>query len=91
MHKTFALFVRMKPGICSAYSLRNLTGHDVLICDAPVQALTFVENHDVVRDSPLINDKLLAYAFILTHEGCLMFSGKNTSIGPRSEEHSKAD
>jgi alpha-amylase len=31
--------------------------------------VTFVENHDVVRDSPIINDKLLAYAFILTHEG----------------------
>ena len=35
----------------------------------PKQAVTFVENHDVVRDSPIINDKLLAYAFILTHEG----------------------
>jgi len=37
--------------------------------DRPAQAITFVENHDVVRDSPIINDKLLAYAFILTHEG----------------------
>lgn len=37
--------------------------------DRPEQAVTFVENHDVVRDSPIINDKLLAYAFILTHEG----------------------
>ena len=37
--------------------------------DRPDQAVTFVENHDVVRDSPIINDKLLAYAFILTHEG----------------------
>jgi len=37
--------------------------------DRPAQAVTFVENHDVVRDSPIINDKLLAYAFILTHEG----------------------
>src|SRR5437899_13046588 len=37
--------------------------------DRPMQAVTFVENHDVVRDSPIINDKLLAYAFILTHEG----------------------
>jgi alpha-amylase len=35
----------------------------------PEQAVTFVENHDVVRDSPIIHDKLLAYAFILTHEG----------------------
>ena len=37
--------------------------------DRPAQAVTFVENHDVVRDSPIINDKALAYAFILTHEG----------------------
>ena len=37
--------------------------------DRPAQAVTFVENHDVVRDSPIINDKLLAYAFILAHEG----------------------
>ncbi len=37
--------------------------------DRPAQAVTFVENHDVVRDTPVINDKLLAYAFILTHEG----------------------
>jgi hypothetical protein len=58
----------MKPGICSAYSLRNLTGHDVLIWDRPAQAVTFVVNHDVIRDSPIINDKLLAYPFILTHE-----------------------
>jgi alpha-amylase len=59
----------MKPGICSAYSLRNLTGHDVLIWDRPAQAVTFVENHDIVRDSPILNAKLRAYAFILTHEG----------------------
>jgi alpha-amylase len=37
--------------------------------DRPAQAVTFVENHDVVRDTPIINDKLLAYAIILTHEG----------------------
>src|SRR5881628_448594 len=37
--------------------------------DRPAQAVTFVENHDVVRDTPIVNDKLLAYALILTHEG----------------------
>src|SRR5207244_12580331 len=51
------------------FSLRNLTEPGVLAWDRPAQAVTFVENHDVVRDSPIINDKLLAYAFILTHEG----------------------
>ena len=37
--------------------------------DAPSQAVTFVENHDVVRNDPIFTDKMLAYAFILTHEG----------------------
>jgi alpha-amylase len=36
---------------------------------SPGQAITFVKNHDVGRDTPIINDKLSAYAFILTHEG----------------------
>src|SRR5205814_8197232 len=57
--------------LCDSYgfSLRDLTDRGVLMWDRPAQAVTFVENHDVVRDSPIINDKLLAYAFILTHEG----------------------
>src|SRR5438093_941502 len=57
--------------LCDTYgfSLRNLTEPGVLMWDRSAQAVTFVENHDVVRDSPIINDKLLAYAFILTHEG----------------------
>ncbi|HEY4112350.1 alpha-amylase family glycosyl hydrolase [Puia sp.] len=32
-------------------------------------SVTFVENHDIIRDNPIGNDKLLAYAYILTHEG----------------------
>lgn len=51
------------------YSLRNLAEPGVLLWDRPAQAVTFVENHDVARSSPIVNDKLLAYAFILTHEG----------------------
>lgn len=51
------------------FSLRNLPTPGVLVWDRPAQAVTFVENHDVARSSPIINDKLLAYAFILTHEG----------------------
>ena len=37
----------------------------------PEQAVTFVDNHDTIRDpgSAINNDKLLAYSFILTHEG----------------------
>src|SRR5207244_12663978 len=57
--------------LCDTYvfSLRRLVEGGVLALDRPAQAVTFVENHDVVRNSPVINDKLLAYAFILTHEG----------------------
>jgi len=57
--------------LCDSYgfSLRTLAEHGVLMWERPGQAVTFVENHDVVRDHPIINDKLLAYAFILTHEG----------------------
>ncbi len=32
--------------------------------------MTFVENHDLRDpDRPIVNDKLLAYSYILTHEG----------------------
>jgi hypothetical protein len=57
--------------LCDNYgfSLRTLVERNVLMWDRPAQAVTFVENHDVVRDTPIINDKLLAYAIILTHEG----------------------
>lgn len=39
--------------------------------DYPLQAVTFVDNHDTIRDpsTAVLNEKLLAYAFILTHEG----------------------
>ena len=51
------------------YSLRGLAQPGVLVWDRPRDAVTFVENHDVCRDSPVVHDKLMAYAFILTHEG----------------------
>jgi len=36
----------------------------------PQSTVTFIENHDL-RDEgrPVVNDKLLAYSYILTHEG----------------------
>ena len=39
--------------------------------DQPANAVTFVDNHDTIRDpgSAINNDKLMAYSFILTHEG----------------------
>lgn len=51
------------------YNLRRLIEGGALFKDRPSEAVTFVENHDIVRDNPIINDKMLAYAFILTHEG----------------------
>jgi alpha-amylase len=51
------------------YRVSELARPGVLMWDRPRDAVTFVENHDVVRDSPVVRDKLLAYAFILTHEG----------------------
>ena len=57
--------------MCDApgYSLRELAQPGVLMWDRPRDAVTFVENHDLARDTPVIHDKLMAYAFILTHEG----------------------
>ena len=66
----FPLRERLKD-LCDAYgySLRNLADGGTLMKDRSTEAVTFVENHDVVRSNPIINDKMLAYAFILTHEG----------------------
>jgi alpha-amylase len=57
--------------LCDVYgfSLKNLASGGTLMTDRPNSAVTFVENHDIVRSNPIINDKMLAYAFILTHEG----------------------
>jgi alpha-amylase len=58
--------------LCDQYgfSLRNLTTADTVLRVQPMTTITFVENHDL-RDEgrPIVNDKLLAYSFILTHEG----------------------
>jgi alpha-amylase len=66
----FPLRYRLKD-LCDSYgfSLRNLAEAGTLMKERPADAVTFVENHDVVRDNPIVNDKMLAYAFILTHEG----------------------
>jgi alpha-amylase len=66
----FPLRYRLKD-LCQVYgySLKNLAEGGTLLKERPSEAVTFVENHDVVRDDPIITDKMLAYAFILTHEG----------------------
>ncbi|MFZ5880462.1 MAG: alpha-amylase domain-containing protein [Chloroflexota bacterium] len=58
--------------VCDQYgfSLRNLATWDTVLKHQPQATVTFVENHDL-RDEgrPIVNDKLLAYSYILTHEG----------------------
>jgi alpha-amylase len=66
----FPLRDRLKD-LCDSYgfSLRDLAGGGTVMKERPSMAVTFVDNHDIVRDNPIVNDKMLAYAFILTHEG----------------------
>jgi alpha-amylase len=62
----------MLKALCDQYgfSLRNLVSWETVLQKQPQTTVTFVENHDL-RDEgrPIINDKLLAYSYILTHEG----------------------
>jgi alpha-amylase len=46
----------------------------------PLQAVTFVENHDTDRSEPVFQNKLLAYAYILTSEGypCVFYKDYST-------------
>lgn len=59
-------------GLCDQYgfSLTNLVSGESILQKQNYSAVTFVENHDL-RDEgrPITNDKLLAYSYILTHEG----------------------
>ena len=67
----FPLRGRLKD-LCDTYgfSLTTLTENGTLVTDGlDAWAVTFVENHDIVRTDPIINDKMLAYSYILTHEG----------------------
>lgn len=58
--------------LCDSYgfSLRELISRDTLVDQRPTEAVTFVDNHDTREPGrPIVHDKLLAYAYILTHEG----------------------
>jgi alpha-amylase len=62
----------MLKAMCDQYgfSLKNLTTWDTVLRRQEQSAVTFVENHDLRDDGrPIANDKLLAYSYILTHEG----------------------
>ena len=62
----------MLKALCDQYgfSLSNLLTWETVLQKDSRSAVTFVENHDL-RDEgrPIVNDKLLAYSYILTHEG----------------------
>ena len=67
----FPLRGRLKD-LCDSYgfSLKTLAEKGTLITDGlDPWAVTFVENHDIVRTDPIVNDKMLAYSYILTHQG----------------------
>jgi alpha-amylase len=67
----FPLRGRLKE-LCDMYgfSLKRLTERGTLVTNGISDlAVTFVENHDIVRTDPIVNDKMLAYAYILAHEG----------------------
>ena len=53
------------------FSLRTLADGGGLMRDRPFEAVTFVDNHDFRGNGSdeIVNDKMLAYACILTHEG----------------------
>ena len=62
----------MLKALCDQYgfSLNSLLTWETVLQKQPQTTVTFVENHDL-RDEgrPIVNDKLLAYSYILTHEG----------------------
>ncbi len=68
----FPLRYRLKD-LCDnpGFSLRTLADSGVLVKYFPFEAVTFVDNHDFRGDGfdEIVNDKMLAYAYILTHEG----------------------
>jgi alpha-amylase len=97
----FPLRGRLK-NLCDSYgfSLKTLAENGTLVTDGLAGwAVTFVENHDIVRTDAIINDKMLAYAYILTHEGypCVFWQdyynwdlaqeGNNSGIGALVKAH----
>ncbi len=57
--------------LCDSYgfSLKTFLQGGTVTSDSASLSVTFVENHDTATSNPIINDKMLAYSYILTHEG----------------------
>jgi alpha-amylase len=55
----------------AGFDLHTLLNNDTVLLTEPDRAVTFVDNHDTTQNPAdgVIHDKLLAYAFILTHQG----------------------
>ena len=67
----FPLRYRLKD-MCDTlnYDLRKLTEDGVIVAKRPTHAVTFIDNHDMQNDGVAIaNDKMMAYSYILMHEG----------------------
>src|SRR5215831_6508420 len=72
------------------YSLLNMTTGGTLTDERPLCAVTFAENHDIIRTNPIINEKMLAYAWILAHEGypCVFwYDYFNLGLAREDDEH----
>lgn len=67
----FPLFYVLK-SMCNdtsgGFNMANLSGAG-LVGINPTKAVTFVENHDTDQSDPIIYDKMMAYAYVLTAEG----------------------
>ncbi len=65
----FPLRYRLRD-LCDSYgfNLKELASGETILAARPSWSVTFVENHDT-RNDPIVNEKMLAYAYILTHEG----------------------
>jgi alpha-amylase len=83
---TFDFSLRfMLAGMCSnpsSWDMRQLD-HAGLVGTSPANAVTFVENPDTDHSSPIVGNKLLAYAYVLTSEGypCVFYKDYSTDAG----------
>jgi len=75
----------------------SLAQPSTVMQDYPPRAVTFVDNHDTIRDdnNAILRDKLTVYSFILTHEGlphCLLDGLVQPGPGakPKRERHRSA-
>lgn len=66
----------------SSFNMASLVGSGFVAQD-PAGAVTFAENHDTDSSNPITQNKLLAYAYILTNQGypCVYYRDWSTDSG----------